>query len=131
MESNCDTGENSAECARFTGHPGEGGGKEGKGKKVHDSPLSSTPEQLDGRGRGNETTYWHQIQECYLVGVMGQMIKRVLGLRDKFGIGRRVLIQKMDVKSIFRQMAVDPAGAAKVGYVMEGYVFIDVSTQFR
>ena len=93
--------------------------------------MSSTPEQLDGRGRGNETTYWHQIQECYLVGVMGQMIKRVLGLRDKFGIGRRVLIQKMDVKSIFRQMAVDPAGAAKVGYVIGGYLFIDVSTQFR
>ena len=43
-----------------------------------------------------------------LADVMGQIVKRVLGLRDKFGTGRRILIQRLDVKSAFRQVGVDP-----------------------
>ena len=106
---------------------------EEKGKKriVHDSTFSSEPEQPGGRGRPvNETTDWDQIPECHLAGVMGQIIKRVLGLRNKFGTGKRILIQKMDVKSAFRQVGVDPAGAANFGYVLGGYLFIDLRLQF-
>ena len=84
-----------------------------------------------GGGRSvSETTYWDQIPECHLAGVMGQIIKRVRGLRDKFGIGRRILIRKMDVNSDFRQVGVDPAGAANFGYVLKGYLFIDLRLQF-
>ena len=55
----------------------------GKRRIVHDSTFSSEPE-LPGGGV-SETTYWHQILECHLAGVMGQIIKRVQGLRDKSG----------------------------------------------
>ena len=34
---------------------------------------------------------------------MGQNVKRVLRLRDKFGTGKRMLIQKLDVKNTFRK----------------------------
>ena len=47
---------------------------------------------------------------------MGQVFRRLLGLRDKFGTVRRRLIQKLEVKSAFRQVRVDPAGAANFGY---------------
>ena len=53
-----------------------------------------------------------------LAGVMGQITKRVLGLRDKFWKGRRTLIQKIDAKRSSRQVAVDPAGAENFGYVL-------------
>ena len=61
-----------------------------------------------------------------LAGVMGQIIKRVLGLRDKFDTGRRILIQKLDVKSDFRR----PVKAAKFRYVWRGYCFINLRLQF-
>ena len=65
-----------------------------------------------------------------LAGVTGQIIKRVLGLRDKFGTGRRILIQKLDVKSAFRQVGVDPAKAAEFEYGRRACLFIDVRLQF-
>ena len=46
----------------------------------------------------NKRTYWDQLSGCHLAGSMGQIIKRVPGLRDKFGTGRRILIQNLDVK---------------------------------
>ena len=104
--------------------------EKGKRRIVHDSTFSSEPELPGGGGAVNETTYWDQIPECHLAGVMGQIIKRVLGLRDKFGTGKRILIKKMDVKSVFRQVGVDPAGAANFGYVLGGYLFIDLRLQF-
>ena len=61
---------------------------------------------------------------------MGQIIRRGLGLRGKFGTGRRILIPKMDVKSAFRQVGVDPAGAANFGYGRRRYFFIDLRLQF-
>ena len=49
---------------------------------------------------------------------MGLIVRKALWLRDKFGIGRRIQIQKMGVKKAFHQVGVDPAGAANVGYVL-------------
>ena len=74
--------------------------------------------------------YRDQIPECHLAGVIGQIISRMLGLRDRFGIGKRILIQKVDAKRVFRQVGVDLAGAANVGYVLGGYLFIDLRLQF-
>ena len=62
--------------------------------------------------------------------MIGQIFKRVLGLRDKFGIRRKILIQKMDVKSSFRRVRVDPAGVANVGHVLGRCSFIDWRPQF-
>ena len=36
----------------------------------------------------------------------------------------------MDVISAFRQVGVDPAGAANFGDVLRGYLFIDLRLQF-
>ena len=48
------------------------------------------------------------------------------GAADTFGTGKRILMQKIDVKRAFRQVGVDPAGAAIFGYVLAGYLFIDL-----
>ena len=72
----------------------------------------------------NETTYWDQIPECHLTDVMLQIVRRILGLRVKFVMGKRVLIQKIDVKSAFRQVGVDPAGAVAFGYVLGDHLFV-------
>ena len=42
----------------------------------------------------NETTYWDQIQEYHSADVMLQIVRRILGPREKFGRGRRILIHK-------------------------------------
>ena len=75
---------------------------------------------MGGLRSGNGTTSWDQIKECHLSDVMGEIIRRELALWDNFGKGRRVLIQKMDVKSAFRKVGVDSAGAANFGYVLGG-----------
>ena len=52
--------------------------------------------------------------------------KWILGLRAKFSINSRILIQKMDVKSAFRHIGVHPAGAAAFGYVVDDYVVVNM-----
>ena len=74
---------------------------------------------------------WSKIPKCELSEAMKNIIKRILGLRAKFGTNRRIIIQKMDAKSAFRQIGVDPAGVAAFGYVVTGYVVVDVRRQFR
>ena len=59
-----------------------------------------------------------------------QIVRRMLELRDKLGRGRRVLIQKMDAKSVFRQVEVDPAGPVNFGYVLGEYLLVDLRLQF-
>ena len=61
---------------------------------------------------------------------MGQIINRGLGQREKIGIGRRILIQNMDVNIAFRKVGVDPVRAANVGYVLGRYLLIYVWLQF-
>ena len=71
----------------------------GKRRTVHDSTNSYDWR----RGRPvNETTYWDQIRECRPSYVVGQIIRSVLALTDKFGKGRRILTQKMVKRSAFR-----------------------------
>ena len=78
----------------------------------------------------NETTYWDQIPDGHLADVMLQIVQRILGLRVKFGTRKRIPIQKMDVKSAFGQVGVDPAGAVAFGYVLGDHLFIDLRLQF-
>ena len=63
---------------------------------------------------------------------MGRTIKVWGGRAEVWrkGMGRRILIQKMDLKSDFRQVRVNSAGAANFGYVLRGYLFIDLRLQF-
>ena len=66
----------------------------------------------------NETACWDQILECHLADVMRQIMREILGARAKFGRGRRILIQKMDVKGAFRQVGVDPSAVVNFEYVL-------------
>ena len=61
--------------------------------------------------------------------VVKDILKWILGLRAKFSIARRILIQKMDVKSAFRHIGVYPAGAAAFGYVVDEYVVVNMRLQ--
>ena len=74
----------------------------------------------------NATTEWSKIPKCELSEVMKDIIKRILRLRATFGTNRRILIQKMDVKSAFRKIGVDPVGAASFGYVVQDYLVVDM-----
>ena len=63
--------------------------------------------------------------------MINDIIRRILGLRAKYGTKRRTIIQTMDVKSTIRQIGVDPAGTAAFGYVVADYVVVDMRFQFR
>lgn len=53
---------------------------------------------------------------CSLGRILDDVLKRALGLRAKFVVDLRILIQKMDVKSAFRHVGVDPDGASRFAY---------------
>ena len=53
-----------------------------------------------------------------------------MGLRVKFGRKKRIPIQRMDVKSAFRQVGVDPAGAVAFKYVQGDHLFVDLRLQY-
>ena len=58
---------------------------------IHDSTFSVQP---DGEGARrpsvNKTTYWDQIADSYLADVMLQIVWKMLGLRNRFGRGRKI-----------------------------------------
>ena len=83
-----------------------------------------------GGGLVNASTDWYDIPASALAGMMGKVLQRILGLRAKFGDQARILIQTMDVKNAFRQILVDPDGAAAFGYVLGRYPFVDLRSQF-
>ena len=100
-----------------------------KRKTINDSTFSGKPEGEGGGWRQvNETTCWDQITECHLADMMLQIVRRILRLKDKLGSGSR--IQEMDVKSAFRQVGGDPAGAMNFVYVLGDNLFVDLRMQF-
>ena len=100
-----------------------------KHRIVHEMTFGGIREKGEG-GPVNETTEWSKIHECELAEVMNDIVKRILRLRVKFSTGGRILIQEMDVNSAFRQIGVDPAGAAAFGYVVADYIAVDMRLQF-
>ena len=63
------------------------------------------------------------------LNLMNELLVRFLGLRRKCP-KKRILIQKMDVCSAFRQIPVDPAGAPAFAYVLEDFLVADLRLQF-
>ena len=59
-----------------------------------------------------------------------EVITRILGLRAKYGTQKRILLQKIDVKSAFRQVGVAPDRAAAFVYSLEHLAFDDLRWQF-
>ena len=60
---------------------------------------------------------------------MTEIITRIRGLRAKFGTQKRILLQKMDTKSAFREVGVAPDRAAAFDYRLEDLIFIDLRLQ--
>lgn len=56
----------------------------------------------------NADTDGRQMPGYELGWVLDAILKQVLGLRDKFGVGSRILVQMMDGKSDFRQVVLNP-----------------------
>ena len=78
----------------------------------------------------NSDTNWKKVPECRLAGVIMEVITRFQELRVKYGTQERILLQKMDVKSAFRQVGVAPDRTAAFAYRMEDLVFVDLRLQF-
>ena len=97
------------------------------------NPRFDIERRLRTGGRGgwplNETTYWNQIPWCHLEDVILEIGRRIEDLRVKFGTRKRILIHKIEVKSAFRQVEVDPAVAEAHGYVPGDHLFIDLRLQ--
>ena len=55
--------------------------------------------------------------------MLDAVLKRVSGLRAECGLGVRILIQKMDVKSV------DPDGASRLAYHLGQVLFVDFRLQ--
>lgn len=62
---------------------------------------------------------------------MEAILKRVLGLGAKFGVNARILIQKVNVKSTFRQVGVDPDGASRYPYRLGKFIYVDFRLPFE
>ena len=99
---------------------------------IHDLTFEGPSKGCGGKPMRsvNADTDWGQVPGCELGGVLDAILKRVLGLRAKFGVRARILIQKMDVKSAFRQVTVDPDGASCFAYRLGKFVFVDFRLQF-
>lgn len=67
---------------------------------------------------------------CELGHVLGDVCRRVLYLRQRHGAVARVMLCRIDVKDAFRQIPVDPQHAANFGFVLDGFVVVDLRLQF-
>ena len=74
---------------------------------IHDLTIP-VAEATGGEGRPvNATTFFEEIPACGMATVMKEVLERFLGLRARYP-RRTILLQKMDVQSVFRQIPVDP-----------------------
>ena len=61
---------------------------------------------------------------------MTEITTRILGLRAKFGTWKQILLQNIDAKSAFRQVAVAPDRAAAFTYWLEDLILVDLRLNF-
>lgn len=72
----------------------------------------------------NASTDWEQVPSCGLDEILNVALKRILELRAKFAVGARILIQTMEVKSVFRQVGVGPDCASCFAYSLRYFLFV-------
>lgn len=92
-------------------------------RQIHDLTI-----EVGEGGSVNNTTKFNEVPEFLLGQVMNKILKRIAALRQKFPEAP-ILVQKMDLGA-FRQIPVDPAGAAAFAYVVGGFVVVDLRLQF-
>lgn len=88
-----------------------------KGPRRGDSGTSKTSVNVD--------MDWEQVRGCELGGVLGAIPKRIIELRANFGVGARILTNKMDLKSAFKLVGVGMGGASRFEYRLGQFACVD------
>jgi len=99
--------------------------EEPKFRIVHDLTFAAA-----GRTSVNADTDFAQAPECLLGHVLFDILSRIVFLPQLHGDEIEILLCRVDVKDAFRQILVDPSGAAVFGYVMGDEVVVDLRCQF-
>ena len=94
----------------FCGNKADERGRKASGE------MKSTAIPETGARSVNEDTDWEKVPKCAMAGVMTEISARILGLRANFGTQKRILLQKLDVRSAVRQVGIAPGGAAAFAY---------------
>lgn len=66
---------------------------------------------------------------CKLGGILDPILNRIVGLKNEVGVGGRILIQIMDMKSSYRQVALGPDGESHFTYYLGQFPFVDFRLQ--
>lgn len=80
---------------------------------------------LKTEGRSvNANTEWEMVSECQLAKLRTGTITRIPRLRVKFRTQKQVLLQEMDVKSVFSLVVINPGGAAAYANWLGDRIFV-------
>lgn len=101
-------------------------GERGKVCVVHDLTFVVRGVMRVGSqgGRQTQIRISEQVPGCEFGGVLETILKRILGLRAKFRVVARIGTQKVDGKSAFRQVGVDPNGTSRFAYHLGQFLFV-------
>ena len=83
-----------------------------------------------GQTSVNDDTDSASAPPCELGHALRDVLLRVLFSRQRRGITAQILLCRVEVKDVFRQVPVYPAGAPTFGYVDGGHVIVDLCLQF-
>ena len=78
----------------------------------------------------NDDTVLFSAPSCELGHVLRDVLLRLLFLRKLRGPTARIVLFRVDVKYVFRQVLVDPVGVPVFGYAVGEYVVVDLRLQF-
>ena len=99
---------------------------EPKFRIIHDLTFA----RATGRTSVNGDTDFDSAPPSELGHVLREVLLEVVFLRQPHGSSAPILVCRVDVKSAFRQVLVDPAGAPVFGYVFGDRVVVDLREQF-
>ena len=99
---------------------------EPKFRIIHDLTFA----RAGGRTSVNVYTDFDSAPPSELGHVLREVILQVMVLRQTHGSSARIILCRVDVKYVFRQVLVDPAGAPAFGNELSDCVVVDLRLQF-
>ena len=97
-----------------------------KFRTVHNLTVA----RAGGHSSVNDDTDFSSALSCELGDVLRDVLLRALFLRQMHGPTARIVLCRVDVKDVFRQVLVDSVGAPGFGYAMVEYVVVHLPLQF-
>lgn len=95
---------------------------------VHDLWFSAGVQEREREEPVNTSTHFEDVPACEIATVVKELFVHLMGLRTKYP-RERVLIQKIDVKSAFRYISVDPAGVPAFAFIVKGFLAANLRLQ--